>query len=113
MSVPYARLMSALDRVRGCLPVLREVREDLHAIRRDHPEATSDINVILDFIWEGREQLDHAITTIDEIAHANAPDRYPDPDGDRDFPGHTVCDSCNNDLELNADLRCTRCGAHA
>ena len=34
----------------------------------------------------------------------------PDPDGDRDYPGPEVCPSCNHDFELNADMRCTRCG---
>jgi hypothetical protein len=34
----------------------------------------------------------------------------PDPDGDRDYPGCNPCPSCNHDLELDADFRCTRCG---
>ena len=39
------------------------------------------------------------------------PDDEPDPDGDRDYPGIPVCHSCNHDLELDAELRCSRCGA--
>ena len=36
----------------------------------------------------------------------------PDPDGDRDHPGPRTCPCCNHDLELDAELRCTRCGAY-
>ena len=34
----------------------------------------------------------------------------PDSDGDRDYPGPNPCPSCEHDLELDADFRCTRCG---
>lgn len=40
-------------------------------------------------------------------------DDQPDPDGDRDYAGPQVCPQCDHDLELNADFRCVRCGAHA
>ena len=36
----------------------------------------------------------------------------PDPDGDRDYPGIPTCPSCKHDLELDAELRCSRCGAY-
>jgi hypothetical protein len=34
----------------------------------------------------------------------------PNSDGDRDYPGPNPCPSCEHDLELDADFRCTRCG---
>lgn len=37
----------------------------------------------------------------------------PDPDGDRDHPGIYVCHACKNDLELDAEFRCARCGAES
>lgn len=37
-------------------------------------------------------------------------DSHPD-NNDRD--AGRICDQCNHDLELNADLRCTRCGAQS
>jgi|LakMenEpi03Aug12_release.lakeMendotaPanAssembly.Ray.scaffolds.fasta_scaffold16103_1 uncharacterized paraquat-inducible protein A len=34
----------------------------------------------------------------------------PEQEWDRDYPGDNPCPSCNHQLELDADFRCTRCG---
>jgi hypothetical protein len=60
------------------------------------------------------EDLIEPCSTCGHGEHSTCPCRLydePDPDGDRDHPGIPTCPSCKHDLELDAELRCSRCGA--
>ena len=74
--------------------------------------ATSKLTESIDSAHADRISLDMTNTPTVTLTSADITfDDQPDPDGDRDYPGPTGCPTCHHDLELNADLRCSRCGS--
>jgi hypothetical protein len=114
MSIPASNRLASLSRIQDITDSLRMLaltglQHFIHAeFARGHL-TPADLHMLQQ---EMSGVTDH-LATLSDICESEI---TPEPHGTRDTfvphpTDHPVCDSCNHDLELNADFRCVRCGA--